>query len=69
MRTNRRERGEKHGEEAERTKERRQKRVRQRRQKEKEGENRQQGLALRHAGTLASVQALVCVGSVTIYAD
>lgn len=35
----------------------------------KEGENRQQGLAPRRAGTLAQIQALVCVGRVTIDAD
>ena len=39
------------------------------RQRKKEGENRQRGLALCRAGTLASIQALVCVGRVTIDAD
>lgn len=67
MRSNRRKRGGKRGEEGERTKERRQRRASEGGEGEREAE--QQGLALWRAGTLASAQALVCVGRVTIDAD
>lgn len=66
MRRNRRERGEKRGEEGERTKE---CRVGAERGTGGRGKRRARTdsgvLALQHAGTLARVQASVCVGRVT----